>query len=120
MRTTKPNSRNASPARLKEKDITRTVRDYLQLRGWRPVRINAGPFGKAGMPDFLMLRYGAHLQAFWLEVKSSTGRLSQVQALWIDEERRRGATVIVCGDVDRFIEWYEASYGHEGQLRLGG
>ena len=105
-----------SPA-LKERDITRTVRDYLELRGWRPVRINAGPFGKSGMPDFLFLHYQRRL-AIWIEFKGPQGRLSPKQKTWIDEERRRGAIVLVVRDIDELIRWYEERYGVEGQLRL--
>lgn len=104
---------------LCERDITQTVREYLELRGWRPVRINAGPFGKSGMPDYLFLHYsrGEHL---WIEFKSAHGRLGAHQRRWIDEERARGANVEVVNDIDAFFKWYEQIYGVEGQMRLDG
>ncbi|MEN6533171.1 MAG: VRR-NUC domain-containing protein [Bryobacteraceae bacterium] len=102
---------------LKERDITRTVRDYLELRGWRPVRINAGPFGANGMPDYLFLHYQRNL-CFWVEMKSPNGRLGPKQQSWIEAERRRGATVVVCRDIDSFFAWYEERFGKEGQMRL--
>ena len=117
MSNARPNARHASPAKLAERDITRTVRDYLELRGWRPVRINAGPFGKAGMPDFLWLHYKRGLH-FWTEFKAPTGRVGPLQAEWIEAERKRGATVLVVGDVDAFISFYEERFGKEGQGRF--
>lgn len=113
----KPNARNASPAKLAERDITRTVRDYLELRGWRPVRINAGPFGKAGMPDFLWLHYQRRLM-FWTEMKAPGGRLGPLQQEWIEAERKRGGLVLVVADVNAFISFYEDRFGKEGQGRF--
>lgn len=105
------------PMRILERDITKTVRQYLEWRGWRSVRINAGPFGKSGMPDFLFLHYERRL-AVWIEFKAPRGRLSVEQTAWIEEERRRGAICLVVRDIDEFIGWYERSMGEEGQLRL--
>ena len=107
--------------KLKERDTTRTVKDFMEYRGWRGVRINAGPFGKKGQPDFLFLRYIAgslKAAAVWVEFKSPRGRLSTEQTAWIDEERRRGATCIVVRDFDEFVEWYARNVGEEGQMRL--
>lgn len=106
-----------SPAKLKERDVTRTVRDYLELRGWRPVRINAGPFGTNGMPDYCFLHYRRSL-ILWIEFKGPSGTLGPKQKAWIDGERVRGARVAVVRDYDVFREWYEGEYGAEGQMRL--
>lgn len=106
-------------ATLREHHISQTVREYLELRGWRPIRINAGPFGKAGMPDFLFLHYrrGLHL---WIEFKGPRGRLGKHQAQWIEQEQARGARVEIVNDIDAFFKWYEQTYGVEGQMRLDG
>lgn len=107
--------------KIKERDVTKTVRDYMEYRGWRGVRLNAGPFGKKGQPDFLFLRYVAgslKAAAVWVEFKSPLGRLSPEQTAWIDEERRRGATCIVVRDFEEFERWYEKNVGTEGQMRL--
>lgn len=115
-----PNDRSNKPLKLAERDVTRTVKDYLLLRGWSPVRIMGGPYSVSGMPDYLMIRYRNPCQVFWLELKAShRGRLGPKQKAWIEAERRKGATVVVCGDVDAFISWYEGRFGQEGQLRLG-
>lgn len=97
--------------------VTRTVRDYLELRGWRPVRINAGPFGSNGMPDYCFLHYQRSL-IMWIEFKSPTGRLGPKQERWIANERARGARVVVVRQYEAFRDWYEGEYGAEGQMRL--
>ena len=111
--------RKPKPPKLAERDITRTVREYLELRGWRPVRINAGPFGTNGMPDYCFLHYRRHL-AMWIEFKAPKGSLSDKQSAWIAAERERGALVLVVRDIDAFIEWYDERFGAEGQSRLFG
>ena len=112
-------SRVKTPFQCAERDVTRCVREYLELRHWRPVRINAGAFGKAGMPDYLFLRYRAPMDFFWVEFKAPGGRLGPLQQEWIELERRRwGARVYVVNDIHDFIRLYEAEYGREGQLRL--
>lgn len=103
--------------RLKERDITRTVREYLGYRGWSPVRINAGPFGKKGQPDYLFLHY-AKRRHLWIEFKSPRGSLSPEQIQWIQIARKDGAQVLVVRDVDEFMGWYEKQFGEEGQMRL--
>jgi hypothetical protein len=107
----------ASPAKLAERDITRTVKEFMELHGWRPVRINAGPFGKSGMPDFLFLHYG-NRWILWVEFKAPGRSPASHQRAWIDAERKRGAAVVVVDDIDEFIAWYERQYGRAIQPRL--
>lgn len=110
-------TRRRKPPQLQEKDTTRTVREYLQLRGWRPVRINAGPFGANGMPDYLFVHYQRRLH-MWIEFKAPKGTLSDKQAAWIEHERTKGALVLVVRDIDAFFGWYEKHFGQEGQARM--
>ncbi|MEN6533811.1 MAG: hypothetical protein ABFD89_09130 [Bryobacteraceae bacterium] len=114
-----PPQKRKPPSALKvaERDVTRTCREYLELRGWSPVRINAGPFGKSGMPDFLFLHYRRSL-AFWIEFKAPGRKPAKSQAEWIEAERRKGATVLVVDNIDDFMAWYETQMGVEGQTRL--
>jgi len=116
-RAVKPNARKASPLKLRERDITRTCNDYLMLRGWRPVRMNAGPFGASGQPDYIMLHYRRKL-ALWVEYKAGEGRLGEKQVEWIANERRLGALVVVVRDIDEFMVWYDRTFGQEGQQRM--
>jgi len=112
-------ARNTKPLKLVERDITRTCREYLQLRGWRPIRINAGPFGSNGMPDYVFLHYQRNL-ILWVEFKAPNGRLGPKQVEWIEGERARGATVLIVRDYLALVEWYEKTFGVEGQQRLEG
>jgi hypothetical protein len=109
--------------RLAERDVTKQIRDYLELRGWRPVRMMSsvipGAFrvGEKGMPDYLFLHYRRRV-ALWVEMKAPAGRLRPEQTAWIDAERRRGGLVAVVDDLDMFDAWYTGLFGREGQTRL--
>jgi hypothetical protein len=109
-----------SPAKLKERDVTKQVCDFLKLRGWRPVRfqrtVMPGQFqtGEPGIPDFLMLRYlenGVAL-AVWVEFKHpKTGKTRDDQVIWQERERLRGATVIQVNNLEVFGKWYDTHFG---------
>jgi hypothetical protein len=87
------------PKKLLEREVTGQIRDFLKLRGWRPIRMQRtvvpGQFqtGEPGMADFLFLRYlpgscakpaGDFLTeriapcgltlALWVEMKGQTDR----------------------------------------------
>ncbi len=98
--------------KIAERDITRTCREFLELRGWTSVRINAGPFGKSGMPDFLFLHY-QRSQILWVEFKAPSRKPSKKQAEWIEAERRKGASVLVVDDIDHFVAWYAEARHHD-------
>jgi len=140
------------PAKLIERDVAKQLRDFLEFRGWRRVRMTVGmamggggmmSLGERGMPDLLYIRYftkprGGAL-AFWAETKRPGGgkdcrcragdkklcRHCQ-QRKWREEERLRGALVVVVDDLREFHEWYDSTFGWlhsgplaDGQLRLG-
>jgi hypothetical protein len=106
--------------KLKERDVTRQVCDYLGYRGWRPLRMQRtvlpGSFqtGEPGQADYLFLRYltgekpGSTL-ALWIEFKAPNGRLRKGQSEWHVRERLRGGLVWV---VDSFAD-FEESYRRE-------
>lgn len=112
-----------SPLALKERDVSKQVKDFLEWRGWRPVRFQRtvipGQFqaGEPGMPDFLMLRYlwpGA-CGAMRIEFKHpSTGRATAEQVKWHNNERARGALVVQVDDLDTFTRWYEKQFAWIG------
>lgn len=112
--------------KLAERDVTRTIRDFLVLRGWSPVRINAGPFGKAGLPDYLFLHY-AHREHLWIEFKSPTDRRKCrcrpgsrrkctvcAQAEWALIEGAKGARVWRENDYEAFRERYDVEFASMG------
>ena len=116
--------RKPSRAKELERDVTKQVKKYLELRGWRGVRFQRTvansqfSSGEPGQADFIFLHY-AHRLMLWIEFKSPTGHLGPKQVEWIERERLRGAIVEVVNDADAFKDWYEANYGISGQMRLG-
>lgn len=55
---------------------------------------------RAGAPDLLVICDG---RAIWLEMKSGTGRVSDVQAAFHEELRRARSPVAVCRSLDDVI-----------------
>lgn len=127
--------------KLKESDVTQQVKDFLEYRGWRAIRLNRGlmqgafggvvQFGEPGMADFLFIRYmQGNLEAgpaltLWVEFKAP-GRRAQCrcqskrprqrctacdQAKWREQERRRGALVWLVDDLDQFGAEYRRVFG---------
>jgi hypothetical protein len=130
--------------RLAEKDIVRTIVDWLQLDGWRPIKmepISRREWGKGtgetGQPDYLFVRYWnqqrkpephdmiynvAHLASgnsvFWCEFKNQKGRYSKAQIAWTAQERARGGVVLQVGmDCPGTIEGIQDWYRGSGLMR---
>lgn len=75
---------------MKESKIQTQIIKYFQLKGF----IVIVHVGKIGFPDLLILEgQGMH---FWVEVKTETGVLSEVQKKTIDKLRATGDRVYVC------------------------
>ncbi len=123
--------RKLSAGELLERQITQQIRDYMQYRGWRPVRMQRtaipGAFstGEPGMPDYLFVRYlpkplGACI-ALWIELKRPSGKLREGQPEWHARERARGGTVWVVDDFEWFANLYEQHFGwlHSGDAAIG-
>lgn len=78
------------PTDISERDFQALVVRYAQHCGWlvhhtRPAQRQSGNWstpiqGNAGFPDLVLARNGEHLI---IELKSSTGRLSQHQHAWL-------------------------------------
>lgn len=71
----KPMSPRLPPA-LKESEIQRQIKDYLQWRGWFVVKIHQSLGSYRGIADLYAIREG---RSVWIEVKTSIGRLSMHQ-----------------------------------------
>ena len=131
----KPKKGKKAPSakRELERDVTKRVKEYLELRGWRGVRFQRTVIpsqfqsGEPGQADFLFVRYkklpdgnpSAAVDLIWIEFKANTGHLGPKQVAWIEREKGRGAVVEVVDDPDSFKIWYEATFGVTGQMRLG-
>jgi len=121
-----------SQNKILEKEVTASVKKYLMLRGWRPIRfqrtVMSGSFqaGEPGQADFLFVRYDSDAlhapgagRLLWCEMKSPAGHLGPKQEEWIARERGRGALVWVVDDYAEFVKLYERTFGVAGQMRLG-
>jgi hypothetical protein len=107
---------------LKEREVVQQVKDFLQWRGWRAVRMQrtviAGAFqaGEPGMPDYLFLHYlGGHegsAIALWIEFKRPGGPLRAGQQEWHARELVRGGVVWVVEQLDDFMTLYNSHFGY--------
>ena len=129
-------------AKILEADVTKTVRGFMALRGWRRLRFQRtvvpGQFqtGEPGIPDDLFLRYirpGVAAQV-WIEYKSPgdkrkcrcAGRKSGLctvcaQDAWHKAERARGGRVWRVPTFDGFEALYYQRFGwlHDGSVASG-
>jgi hypothetical protein len=113
-------------AKLLEREVTGQIRDYLQLKGWRSIRMQRtvvpGQFqsGEPGMADFLFVRYlkPGLAAALWVELKRPGGKLRPRQVEWIARERQRGGSVMVVEEFEEFERSYRTLFGwlHDGRL----
>jgi hypothetical protein len=122
-------------SKLLEKDVAQQVRDFMECRHWRRVRMQsikgfgAGgsmiTVGEKGMADLLYVLYLSEkefpgLAAFcWVETKRfKGGKRHQEQNDWQTKERQRGAIVLNANDIVLFEKEYNAHFGwvHERGL----
>lgn len=121
-----------------EADVTKQVRDFFALRGWRAIRHQrfvipgAGQSGEPGQPDFCFIKYlrgkdgeysGVSL-VIWIEMKKpgarpqcrcKPGKRSQctacAQKAWRDREEQRGGIVLQVSAVRELEAWYTPRFG---------
>jgi hypothetical protein len=108
--------------KLTEADIARTCKDFLELDGWRPIKMEpisrrewGRGTGELGQPDYLFLRYATndedwgdvytgpmgapyvtnynYDEILWIEFKRRGGKAKAHQKAWQAAERARGALV---------------------------
>jgi hypothetical protein len=112
--------------KLREKDVTRQVRDFLEWHGWRGYRNQvitsqnlAGGWvraGEKGMADWLFVYYvqdylPAMALVLWVEMKAEGEPLRPDQVRWQEIEMARGAWIITADKYESFCEWYEEKFG---------
>jgi hypothetical protein len=66
--------------------------------------INSGLGVRSGLPDLVVIRQG---RVFALELKTETGRLSDVQARTLEEMRACGVDTGVAHGLDEALKWLE-------------
>jgi hypothetical protein len=113
--------RQRKAVHLAENHVENQLLDFMQLRGWSPVRILAGVFksldGKrhvrgaaTGMPDWLFYRGN---QSLWIEAKAPRGKLSLEQRIWFDRAAEEGVPAVIVRDLDTFMVWYRMQFPGE-------
>ena len=107
-----------------EKDIQRSILQYLALRKVWHRRINSGGamlnghggrgqfvrFGASGMPD--ILARGSNGAVIWIEVKSPTGRQTEDQRKWQEDMERFGDVYILARSLDDVRALFEGKAAH--------
>jgi hypothetical protein len=123
MNLKRPKSNYPTAQQLLERDVTKQVKDFMEFRGWRPVRMQRtvvpGAFqtGEPGIPDFLFVRYlrtafSGLSVAVWIELKRARGgKVSDEQHKWRDREKARGAIVLKASNIADFEREYERLFG---------
>ncbi len=61
---------------MKESDIQRQIKEYLQWKGWFVFKIHQSLGSHKGIADLYAIKRG---QGIWIEVKTPKGRLSEHQ-----------------------------------------
>jgi len=82
---------------MKEKDIAKQIRDYLQtLDKCFCFKMHGGLYGQGGLPDIIACINGRYV-AF--EVKTESGRVTALQQATINKIRQAGGTAEVVRSV---------------------
>lgn len=100
-----------------EQEIQKQIMDWLKENDIWHRRIPVGAVKHAGvrkrsslkgMPDIMGILPKSHGKAFFIEVKTDEGRLSEGQKLVIDELKEAGALVIIArrlSDVEAYFKF---------------
>ena len=87
-----------------EKEITREIRAYLKIRGVFHWKVFQTLGSTVGCPDILGIYKGKFLG---IEVKTKSGKLSERQALFIEQINLEGGIAFVARSVDDVIKELE-------------
>ena len=102
------------PGNLLEKEVTGQVTDFLEMKGWTPIRLHTGTtrakgayirHGKKGRLDWVMVHPA--YPSFWCEMKrNSGGKISPEQEESIALLERQGYEVVVPASIEEFKLWH--------------
>jgi len=79
--------------KLKEADITKQIRGYLNIKKIPHFKHWGGPMSQKGIPDILGTLPGG--RAFYIEIKTETGTIRKEQTDFLDMMRQNGALAFV-------------------------
>jgi hypothetical protein len=107
--------KTAPAPKVRERDVTKQIVDWLRCRGWLCLRLQSGVMrgqtggtfvrlSPNGTPDWIIThpKWGT---AF-VEMKAPGKPLRPAQVLWHDREKAAGHRVIVADSFDSFLETY--------------
>ncbi len=83
--------------KIPERDILKSIRQYLSLRGVFCIRMQQGLGSFKGLPDLLCIKNGI---VFFIEVKKKGGKLSSHQQKFKEMWESFGGHMIVAYSVD--------------------
>ena len=95
-----PQAQAKQPAKappVKESDIQRQIKEYLQWQGWYVVKIHQSLGSHKGIADLYAIREG---RSVWIEVKTAIGRLSKDQEKYRAEIEAQGGEYYVMRSVE--------------------
>lgn len=104
---------NHPELKIKESDIQRSVKQYLQMRGFKVSKIMQGPLSELGIPDLWcigIIKKHKDIQMmyqFWCEVKTPTGKMSKHQLKFKADVEALGGTVLIARsieDIEKYLE----------------
>ena len=84
---------------MKERDVQAKIRRDLKKRGYLTLKLE--PADKVGIPDLLLLGEG---EVAFVEVKTTTGKLSAKQTTMHNIIRRYGGDVLTIYGYDQYAE----------------
>src|SRR5580704_16936896 len=131
--------RKSNTVAKSEAELERACTNILIQDGWRPLKTNpvsrrahGKGFGEVGMADYLYIRYRAPVPPYcagqsgiianatvlWIEFKRHGEHAGDHQRRWHEQERDRGALVLLAGvDFPATVEGFAAWYEHSGLKR---
>ena len=85
------------PGRPKEAGIQRSIKEYLQWRGWFVVKVHQSLGSYRGIADMYALKNG---RSVWIEVKTPAGRQSTDQQRFQRDIEAHGGEYMIARSVD--------------------
>ena len=98
---------------MKETELSKAIRDALTALGIWNLRIQAGMIqvgkrwiglSEAGTPDVCLPSYDGKGNSAWLEIKTATGKVSDVQKAWHARAVKENVRVAVVRTVKEAID----------------
>jgi hypothetical protein len=85
---------------IKESDIQRNVKQYLQIHGWFVFKNHQSLGSYKGIADLFAIKAGISI---WIEIKKPKGVLSPFQIAFEKEITKHGGNYMVARDINELI-----------------